>query len=68
MKDDIEPRKTSREVLTRNYCRSCQAAVSNDRAGDDGKLQMRVRLVSLLLRMPSDIDSLQDAVIQPSQV
>lgn len=43
LKDDMDPRKTSREILTRNYCRSCQAAVCNDLAGDDGKLQRRVR-------------------------
>ena len=42
LKDDIEPRTTSREILTRNYCRSCKTAVCNDLTGDDGKLQRRV--------------------------
>ena len=45
LKDDIEPRKTSREVLTRNYCKSCKASVCNDVANDEGKLQRRVSLV-----------------------
>ena len=47
LKDDLEPRKTKRETLTRNYCHSCQAPVCNDLSGDDGKLDKRVRLVSL---------------------
>ena len=48
LKDDLEPRKTKRETLTRNYCHSCQAPVCNDLSGEDGKLDKRVRLMSSL--------------------
>ena len=52
LKDDIEPRKTSRDVLTRNYCRSCKAAVCNDVADEEGNVQRRVRR-SIMLCAPS---------------